>query len=88
MSIDDARRQDLITEAFTLAIEVWNRMPLLFRPDNNIIELKRMLYEIAPNNLSNHEWEARRVADLLQGKDADLPTQIDLRAETVDGASL
>ena len=28
------------------------------------------------------------MADLLQGKDADSPTQIDLRAETVDGASL
>ena len=70
------RRQYLLAEALTFTIEAFERLPQLFRPENHITDLKKLLDAMHPTNISHLQWEARRYADILQGKQPEPPTRI------------
>jgi hypothetical protein len=55
----------------TVAIEAMGRLPDLYRPEQNIVELKAMLDDMSPEGLSLTQFQARRYIDILQGIEPD-----------------
>jgi hypothetical protein len=64
------RKDYLLAQAMTVAIEAMERLPALYKPESNIVELKEMLDEMCemwPKDLSQAQFQARRYIDILQG---------------------
>ena len=65
--ISENRKQYLIADAIVFAIEAMNRLPAVYRPQNNINELKGILNELDPRDLSLLQSDARRLVNALLG---------------------
>ena len=65
--ITENRKQYLIADAIVFAIEAMNRLPAVYRPQNNINELKGILNELDPRDLSLLQSDAHRLVDALVG---------------------
>ena len=55
----------LLVEALTFAVEALSGLPIEFRPDNNIKDMKRLLDGLIKQdaNLAQSQWHARRKVD-------------------------
>jgi hypothetical protein len=64
----DARRKHLLIEALAFAIEGLCTLPIEYRPDNNIAEMKTWLDELIAENatLSGHQLIAQRRLEELR----------------------
>jgi hypothetical protein len=69
------RRDYLLAQAITVAIEAMERLPdSCARFKSDIVELKEMLDEMWPKDLSRAQFQAKRVIDILQGIDPQMPS--------------
>ena len=60
----------ILVEALSFTIEALSALPLEFRPDNNIKDMKRILDGLIKQdaNLAQSQWHARRKVDQLDGR--------------------
>jgi hypothetical protein len=63
--IAEGRKQYLIADAIVFAIEAMNRLPAVYRRETNINELKGILNELHPCDLSLLQSDAHRLVNAL-----------------------